>query len=164
MKIRADEHISPEIVRIVCELALSPGWELTQVITQGDGGMKDVPWITKFAGEGGKVILSGDTDFINRPHQVMAVLDTGLIVVHMHNKYCNARGRLQAAHMLWWWDKIEATLQAAQPRQCWRVPWGFPESGGELSRLSVDYEKARKKIEREEQRAIKAVQAGRDGT
>lgn len=162
MKIRADEHISPEIVRTVCELAVSPEFDFTGVIGSGDKGLADVPWIAKFAAEGGRAILTGDRDFLSRPHQVMAVLETGLIVIHMHNKFCNAKGRMQAAHLLWWWDKIEATLLTAKPRQCWRVPWGFPEQSPSLLSVSVDYEKARKQVKRDEQRSAKGIQASRD--
>lgn len=36
MKIRADEHVSIGIVRAVREMALSPGWELSQVIEAGE--------------------------------------------------------------------------------------------------------------------------------
>ena len=110
MKIRADEHVSKEIGRAVRELALSPGFELTHVIEIGDRGSDDVHWITRFALDGGDAIISADTDFCKRPHQVMAVNNTGLRLIHLPSRWANARGDLQAAHILLWWRRIEAKL------------------------------------------------------
>jgi hypothetical protein len=81
LRIRADEHISPEIVRAVREIALSAGWELTQVTDVGDRGSSDEHWATKFAGEGGNAILSGDTDFFKHHQLVLAINRSGLRVM-----------------------------------------------------------------------------------
>ena len=102
MKIRADEHVSEEIVHAVRKMALSPGWELTSVIAAGDRGADDIHWATKFASEGGQVILSGDTDFFKHHHLVVAMHDAGLQIVHMPPKWSNAPGHLQTAHTLLW--------------------------------------------------------------
>ena len=144
MKVRADEHVSPEIVRVVRGIALKPSWDLTHVYEEGHGGYPDVTWITQFRRSGGNAILSADADFHKRPHQIMAICETGLIVIHMPPKWANSCRCLQAAHILYWWDKIEQTLLHAAPRQCWKVPWGFSEKA-ELQRIKVDYEQARKK-------------------
>jgi hypothetical protein len=151
VKLRADEHISPEIVRAVREMALSPGWELSHVYDDGHGGYGDVSWITKFARAGGKAILTADTDFHKRHNQIMAVWDTGLAVVHFPAKWANSKCRMQAAHTLFWWERIEALLANAHPRQCWRVPWEFSTTG-EFKQVKIDYDKARKKLQRAKQR------------
>ena len=151
MKIRADEHVSPEIVRAVRDLALTPPFELSHVFDEGHGGLGDVSWVTKFAETGGKVILTADGDFLNRPHQVMAVWNKELVVIHLPSKWQNARRNEQAAHILLWWDRIEKKLSVATPRQCWRVPFEFSREA-ELTKLSVDYGKARKKFEKAERR------------
>ncbi len=157
MKICADEHVSPEIVRVVREIALNPSWELSHVFDAGQGGADDVPWITQFARNGGKAILTADADFHKRPHQVMAVCNTGLIVVHLHPRWANSRRTMQTSHILFWWEAIEGTLKLAKPRQCWKVPFSFPEQKRELTQTGLDYEEARKKLKRQEQRASRSV-------
>ena len=152
MRIRADEHVSPEIVRIVRELALCPGWEFTHVVDAGGQGTGDVTWITEFARDGGDAIVSADKDFLKRHHQVLAVCQTGLRVIHLPARWANSPCRLQAAHVLLWWDRIEETLKTCERRQCWRVPWSFSERS-ELVRIKVDYERARKKVKRAGRRA-----------
>jgi hypothetical protein len=150
VKIRADEHVSPPIVRFIRELALSPGWELSSVREVGHGGDGDVTWVTKFAREGGDAILSADKDFFRRPQQMVAVCDAGLRVVHMPPKWANSSRNMQASHILFWWEKIESTLSASRPRQCWRVPWGF--SGTALTLVKVNYEDSRKRLKKAKRR------------
>lgn len=148
----ADEHVSREIVRIVCELALSPGFELSSVYEVGHDGSADEYWATAFAKEGGHAILSADTDFFRKPNQVVAIDQTGLRVVHMPSKWANAKGHLQAAHILMWWPRIEAKLAEAKPREMWVVPWNIKQDG-EMVRKKVDYGAFRKKSRKAERRS-----------
>jgi hypothetical protein len=143
VKVRTDEHVSPEIVRAIRDMALSPGWELTSVL-DFDRGTDDVHWITRFARDGGDAIVSADTDFLKVPQQVMAVFNTGLRVVHLPPKWSNAQVHLQAAHLLLWWRRIEARIAAMPARQCVRPPWNIQESG-DLIEVPIDFQGARRK-------------------
>jgi hypothetical protein len=97
----------PSEARAVRAMALTSGWELTNVVEVGDRSSEDVHWITKFASEGGDAIVSGDTDFLKRLHQILAVNQTGMRVIHMLPKWANARCDLQAAFVPLWWRRIE---------------------------------------------------------
>jgi PIN like domain len=101
VKIRADEHVSPEIVLAINKLALGSDCSLDSVYTAGQRGIDDVPWVTRFARDGGKVILSADTDFHKKPHQIAAVHELGLMVVQLPSRWANARRRMQASHILY---------------------------------------------------------------
>ena len=151
MRIRADEHVSSRIVRMICDLALSSDYELSSVIDSGHGGTGDPYWVTAFANEGGKAILSADTDFFKKPYQVVAIDNTGLKVIHLPSKWANARGHLQAAHILMWWLRIERKLHEAKPREVWVVQWNINESG-ELRQKKVDYAAYHKKIKKASRR------------
>jgi hypothetical protein len=152
VKIRADEHVSLEIVRAVRDIALTPPFELSHVFDDGHGGLGDVSWVTKFADAGGRAILSADGDFLNRPHQVMAIWNKQLVLIHLPGKWQNAKRHEQAAHILLWWGRFEKTLGTASARQCWRVPYEFSREA-DLVRISVDYGKAQKKVRKAERRA-----------
>ena len=145
MRIRADEHVSPSIVRIVTELALSPGFEITSVIGAGHRGTEDQYWVTAFATDGGDAIITADTDFFKRPNQIVAVDETGLKVIYLSSKWASAPGYLQAAHILMWWPRIEQRLLAAKQREVWAVKWNINEAG-ELERRKIDFGAARKKL------------------
>jgi hypothetical protein len=152
LKLRADEHVSQEIVRAVREMALSPGWELSHVVEEGDRGSSDEHWITRFAAQGGNAILSADTDFFLLPVQVMAVFNTGMKVIHFPSRWANAGCSMQAAHTLLWWGRIEKKIAEMRQRQCFRPPWNVGESG-DLSEVRIDYQSATKKLKKANRRA-----------
>ena len=143
MKVRADEHASPEIVRAIRDMILSAGWELTSVL-EHDRGADDVHWITSFAREGGQAIVSADTDFFKVPQQVVAVADTGLKVIHLPAKWAHAACHLQAAHLLLWWRRIERCIETMSPRQCYRPRWNIDETGA-LTEVPMDFQTAHRK-------------------
>lgn len=152
MRIRADEHVSREIVRMVCELALSPSFEFSSIFDVGHDGSPDQYWATEFAKDGGDAILTADTDFFRKPNQVVAIDRTGLKVIHLPSRWANARAHLQAAHILMWWPRIEIKLREANPREVWMVQWNINEDG-ELKRKKVDYGAARKKLRKAARRS-----------
>ena len=152
MRIRTDEHVSPSIVRIVCELALTPNFELSSVIEVGHGGTEDPYWATAFANEGGNAILSADTDFFRKPHQIVAIDKSGLRVIHLPSRWANAPGYMQAAHILMWWPRVERKIKEAKPREVWMLRWNITEDG-ELKRKKVDYAAYHKKLKKARRRA-----------
>jgi predicted nuclease of predicted toxin-antitoxin system len=152
LKIRADEHVSKEIVRAVREMALSPGWELSHVVEEGDKGTADDHWITRFANDGGHAILTADSDFFSLPVQVVAVLNTGVKVIHLPHKWANASCHLQAAHILLWWKRIEKKVTEMKARECYRPPWNINESG-DLKQVKIDYAEAQKKQRKRSRRS-----------
>ncbi|MGM0583380.1 MAG: hypothetical protein ACQEUZ_01850 [Pseudomonadota bacterium] len=131
---------------------LSPGWELSSVLRVGHGGDDDEHWITKFAQEGGDAILSADRDFLNLAPQVNAVFETGLRVIHLPHNWGQAKGYLQAAHILQWWPRIEEVLKAMKARECFRPDWNMSERG-KLKKVSINFQKAQKQRKRDRKRA-----------
>lgn len=140
MKVRADEHISPRIVRAVQTIALSDGWELTHVRDFNSARTADETWIPRFVLEGGQVILSADRKILSRPHQLLAISEGNLIGIFLPAKWAEARGHAQAAHILWWWPRIEAIIKISKPKQCWRVPYEFGEA--HIEEITINYEQA----------------------
>ena len=144
MKIRADEHVAPAIVTAVQEIALSKGVELSSVLNSGYKGSSDVHWITEFMKDSGQAILTADKDFIELVPQVMAVRDTGAKVIHLPKQWAMAEGRLQAAHILVWWRRIETQIREMQPRECYRPPWNIRQDG-KLKKIVIDFAKVSRK-------------------
>jgi PIN domain-containing protein len=153
LKVRADEHVCERIVSAVRDIALTSKFEISSVLGDDRRGADDVHWITRFAKEGGHAILTADTDFLKRPNQVIAILDTGLKIIHLPPKWANARRELQASHILAWWRRIETTITSCKPRECWRPEWNTSEQGA-LHRIMIDYEKHRRKFRKAARRSI----------
>ena len=153
MKIRADEHVAPLIIDMIDDLGLiSPGWELSSVLGSGGRGSADCHWITEFSKSGGAAILSGDTDFLKTPAQVQTVFQTGVKVIHLPPKWCNAQGHLQAAFLLIWWPRIQQKLQTMAPRECFRPNWNISQDG-DLAKVTIDFAAAQKKLKKAQRRS-----------
>jgi len=143
VRVRTDEHISPHLVAAIREIALSDGWEITSVRSVGDAGTSDVHWITRFANDGGEAILTADKDFISLEAQVNAVFATGIKVILLPKRWGSERGTMQAAHILQWWERIEAIILTMKQRECFRPEWNINETGT-LKKIDIDFAKAQK--------------------
>lgn len=97
--------------------------------------------------DGGDAILSADHDFLKNPPQVVAVFETGAKVIHLPPAWGQARGRLQAAHILAWWGRIEQCLMSMKARECFRPPYNVSEAG-EMMKISIDFQTAHKKLKK----------------
>jgi hypothetical protein len=151
LRIRADEHVAPAIVRAINEIALGEGFELTSVLKEGFKGSTDVHWITAFAADGGEAILTADTDFLKQPPQVQAVERTGLRVIHLPAGWANANGAVQAGHLLLWWHRIEAQLVAMRPRECYTTPFTASDKAP-LKKIALDFQTANRKVKKDARR------------
>jgi PIN like domain len=154
LKIRADEHIAPVIVESLKAVAVKSETDLTSVLGVGIGqkGMADVHWISDFAKSGGTAILTADTDFVKTPPQVDAVFRTGIKVIHLPNRWAQSKLSLQTAHLLIWWNRIEAKITEMKPRECFSPKWNISEEG-ELQKVQLDFAKAQLKLKRKAKKA-----------
>lgn len=83
MKIAFDEHIPPEMVIPVKGLLQKKVVGLEIVIARDYAdppASSDVPWLTKFAADGGRVVVTGDRTMRSRLDEQAALKDLGLIV------------------------------------------------------------------------------------
>ncbi|WP_146149180.1 hypothetical protein [Nitratireductor sp. StC3] len=143
MKLIADEHVSPKIVRAVCEMALSRRtFSLETVIGNGDfSGQDDEDWVARFAKSGGHGLLSADRRMLRRPTLIKQITDTGLVAIFLPAEWANSRCAYQASHILYWWPVIESHFQTVQKGTAWIVPKGH--GTGEL-RQYVGRERSQK--------------------
>lgn len=120
---------------------------IDSVVSARQSGQSDVHWITEFMSDGGDAILTADRDFLESPPQVAAVFSTGAKVIHLPAKWGQARGALQASHILMWWARIEDCLLSMKGRQCFRPPFNITETGA-LQRVQIDFQAAQKKMKK----------------
>ena len=72
----------------------------------------------------------------------------------MRTSLQKARGQgFQAAHILQWWERIEARLAEMKPRECYRPPWNIKETGA-LQKVSINFARAQRKRKRSIKRSI----------
>lgn len=127
MKLIADEHVSPKIVREVCEIALTQSdFSFVSIIGSSHyQGNTDEDWIDRFAQDGGHGILSADRNMLKRPTLIKKITDHGIIAAFLPSEWANSRRAFQASHILYWWPEIEKRFQTAEKGTSWLVPKGF---------------------------------------
>lgn len=140
MRIRADEHVSPKIVRALNELALSPGWELSHVRDHHGARTADETWVPRFAAEGGKAIITADANMLKRPHQMLAIQQSHVVGLILPHTWATARRHMQASALLYFWPEIEASFSEASPGEFWRLPKALHK--GPLEKLKINYAQA----------------------
>ena len=140
MKVRADENVSIKIVQAIRLVCLSSTWELSHVREHHGPRTHDETWLPRFAAEGGKAFVTGDARILARPHQLVAVRDAGLSSIVLSQEWTEAKRHDQAAHLIYWWPKIEEAIKSADPGDCWKVPFKYERSLGLVSK-KINYDK-----------------------
>jgi hypothetical protein len=77
---------------------------------------------------------------LGRPHQLAAIAEGNLVGVFLSSQWAESKRHIQAASIIWWWPKIEKTVAAAKPKQCFKVPFDF--SANSLEEIPIDFAKA----------------------
>jgi hypothetical protein len=147
LKIRADEHVSFRIVQAVQLLCLRPGWELSHVRDEHAARTADETWLPKFAADGGRAILTADANILKRPHQLVALEKTGLISIVLSKHWQHAKRHEQAAHIIYWWPRIQHAIEGAAAGDCFPIPFVFNKL--DLKKKSIAFDKAAEAISRQ---------------
>ncbi|MFD0987994.1 PIN-like domain-containing protein [Methyloligella solikamskensis] len=88
-----------------------------------DGEKGDKNWIIRFAEDGGEVVISGDTQMRQKPHERLALSRAGLITIFFEPRWGRANCFVKAAMMLRWWPKIDEHIATASAGSCWEIPY-----------------------------------------
>lgn len=106
----------------------------------GHGVKGDVPWIEKFAAAGGRVIISGNTKMRQVPHERLALVEAGMIVIFFENRWNGWDFFRKCALLLHWWPIVSKKMRTAKPRSFWCVPCAWDDKG-KLRALSNEDQK-----------------------
>jgi len=123
MNILADEHISPRIVKAVCELALTGSFNFSTLIGNSDyQAIEDEDWIDKFGRNGGYGVISADRRMLQRPTLIQKITDHVMKAVFLPAEWANSKRVHQASHILYWWPTIEQCFIESPSGSAWIVP------------------------------------------
>lgn len=142
MKIAFDEHVSPAMVRafqafanerqlkkITGDFEVRSAKEYAPIPGDPDYLRKnDVPWLKRFAADGGKVVISGNTNMRWVPHERLALIELGFVVIFFENQWSNWKFFRQCALLLHWWPVVARRIKKAKPG-FWHIPCHWKENG-----------------------------------
>ena len=154
MKVALDEHIPIALVKVFQAFAserrfkkLTGSFEIYSAkdFTPSPGDADYVagsnsPWINRFYKAGGRVIISGNTDMRNIPHERLALTECGMLVIFFETKWNQWGFFDKSGHFLHWWPKIAAKARLGKKGTFWAVPsnWNAQRDGkpGRLRKVS----------------------------
>ncbi len=131
MKIAFDEHIPPEMINPV--QALLENKSEIQVVRARDyaapPATSDVPWLVKFAADGGRVVVTGDEAMRSRLDEQAAHRDLGLIVFFFPPEWNNLNMYSKCAFLLKWWPAILEKAAESKPGDFWEMKLSWTQTG-----------------------------------
>lgn len=149
MKICADENVAPALSKLIKEQLLSREHSLETVDDHQARGVDDKIWVRKFADAGGEAIVGADFQMNKKPHEIVAINETGLRLVVLDEKWPRQKKNVQISYLFYWWPEIERTLATAGKGQCFKVPWGWPnDTANQIKPIRIDLQKAYKQVKK----------------
>jgi hypothetical protein len=82
----------------------------------------DGPWLKRYKADGGKVIISGDVSMPDKPHELLAIQESGLVAFFFPAQWNNWKFARKAALLLVWLDRIIAQAKLAKAGTLYRIP------------------------------------------
>jgi hypothetical protein len=177
LKIAFDENFPPAMVRVFQALATERqfrralgGFRLTSAPaytpkrTDIDYRKKDdVPWVTRFAADDGRVIISGDVRMMDVPHELLALKQLGLVTIFFEAQWNGWKFFPKSSLVLHYWPKIIACAKSAKKGTFHRVPAHWKVEG-DLYEITTPDDKITRKAPKAADLANRAVSASGEGT
>ncbi len=111
MIICADENVAPKLSALIREQLLSKQNTLAVVDDYQAKGVDDQIWVRHFAKAGGHSIVGGDFAMTKKPHEIIAIVETGLRLILLDQKWPQAQKHVQISYLFYWWPHIEVQLE-----------------------------------------------------
>lgn len=148
MRICADENVAPLLSALIRDALLGRQHILETVDDHQAKGVDDDIWVRKFGKAGGEAIVGADAKMLTRPHEVVAITESGLRLIVLPSQWVNAKINVQISYLFYWWPHIEATLASSKKGQCFKVAWGWGDTTEGIRPFSVDTQAAYKKLKK----------------
>lgn len=99
----------------------------------------DAPWVRRFSAAGGNVVISGNTKMKSVPHERLALVEEGVVVIFFESRWNNWPFFSKCSLLLHWWPVVIKQLKTAKPGSFWHIPATWPEPGkGKLRSVPND--------------------------
>jgi hypothetical protein len=157
LKIAFDENVPVQMVRVFTALGQEKRFRGFEFVSARDYAPKyddpdyikksDVPWLERFAQDGGKVVISGNTRMMEVPLEMQALRQLGFLVFFFENKWNGWDFYKKSALVLFYWNLIASKCKRGKRGKFWRIPNHFREDA-ELKDCSPGKKKIRKVVAR----------------
>lgn len=137
MKVAFDEHVPIGMVKVFQNLSEDRRFRLHKLIfvkardyapAKLDNdyvARSDVPWLQRFAGDGGRAIISGNVEMLENPFELAALQSLGLVTIMFEGKWSQWDAYRKSSLLLFHFEKIVAKIKLAKRDKLWLVPSKF---------------------------------------
>jgi hypothetical protein len=98
----------------------------------------DVPWLERFAKDGGVAVLSGDQNMRYVPHEMRALQQLKLTVIFFERAWSGWNFYRKSSLLLFHWQVVVKRLRTAKPGSFWCVPNHWKD--GDLRKIEAPQE------------------------
>jgi hypothetical protein len=128
VKIKFDENISVRLVQAIRCLEKDATIEISSVLEDYGNGLEDPEWMFRFRDEGGLAMVSGDHNILQKPINLVAYTESGLISIWPPPGWPRLKRWGQAALLFRWWPIIKQKIVASSAGDRWRITWQWTPS------------------------------------
>jgi hypothetical protein len=144
----ADENVAPKLTGLIREQLLSRPHTLATVDDYQATGVDDQIWVRKFADAGGHAIVGGDFAMTKKPHEIIAIAETGLRLIVLDQKWPQQKKHIQISYLFYWWPHIEEAIAGAKKGACLKVPWSWGDPKNAIKPVPIDVQHAYSQVKR----------------
>ena len=86
----------------------------------------DVPWLRRFAADGGRIVISGDIRMQDNAFERAALIQNGFVTIFFERSWSEWNFFRKSALLLRWWPEITKKIKSTKRGGFWCVPsaWG----------------------------------------
>lgn len=131
------------MVTVFQALAKGGGVLKAEIVTAADYRPKhergDEHWVRRFASDGGRVVISGDTKMHGRIHELAALVEAGMVTYFFERRWSDMNFYSKSAMLLHWWPNVAKHMENAASGTCWEAPcqWTWKD----LADVTIDPKK-----------------------
>jgi hypothetical protein len=82
----------------------------------------DVPWLARFAADGGKIVISGDVRMRSEPFERAALVQHGFVTIFFETVWSEWNFFRKSALLLHWWPQVAKKIEIANPGEFYCIP------------------------------------------
>lgn len=122
MKLALDANLSPHLAHAVHALLTPENGEAISIPERFGPGVADRDWIAALHGQGGWAVLTQDRKLRTRPHERLALEQSGLVVFILAHGWGPEPYWQTAAGVIRWLPSMLDAFRAARPPMLFEVP------------------------------------------
>ena len=123
MKLALDENLPPSLAHAIDALLVPEGGQAISIPERFGAGIADVEWIAALRQEGGWGVLTADRRLRTRPHERLALMQSGLVFFVLAKGWNQEPYWPKAAGVIRWLPSMIEAFRTVRPPALLAIPY-----------------------------------------